>query len=68
MTNRDPDLRTANLGLATTREMLEELQARGRAGVVRSDEKDSIHLESDADHLLKCLSAETLDYRTVDHV
>lgn len=67
MTHRDPDLRAANLGLASTREMLEELSARGRTSRMMADGpiKDNEHLEADADHLLQCLSPEVLDYKTV---
>lgn len=67
MTHRDPDLRAANLGLASTREMLQELSARGRTSRIAGEApaKDYEHLEADADHLLQCLSPEVLDYKTV---
>lgn len=69
MTHRDPDMRAANLGLATTREMLQELEARGRINALdaptRREEDDSAHLQADAKHLLTILSPKVLDYKTV---
>jgi hypothetical protein len=62
-------LRKANLGLATTREMLEELKTRGQVGMITEESStDHNHLEADASHLLTCLPREVLDYRTADHV
>lgn len=60
-------LRKPSLGLATTREMLEELKSRGQVGMIAGDNaKDHEHMEADASHLLTCLPASILDYRTVD--
>ena len=72
MTHRDPDLRAANLGLATTREMLEELEVRGRINAVGDcsarEKADNEHLQADAKHLLTITCATVLDYKTVDDV
>lgn len=60
-------LNEPQLGLATTRQILQELSARGRIG--KLDQKNFIshsHLEADTDHLLEILAPEVLDYRTVD--
>lgn len=54
----------ANLGLATTRELLVELAARGR--VVDGLEADLI--QAHAEHLLKRLPDALLDYRTTDGI
>lgn len=69
MTHRDPDLRAANLGLATTREMLQELELRGRINApvapTRRQKDDNEHLQADAAHLLTILAPDVLDYKTV---
>jgi hypothetical protein len=59
-----------NLGLASTRELLEELRARGAVAKLTAldlhhyDDAQDIHLA--ADRLLRLLLPATLDYRTVD--
>jgi hypothetical protein len=64
MTDEQPK---ALLGLASTRELLEELQCRGK--IQQHDDArsltDGAHLQVDSGHLLGCLDAATLDYRTV---
>jgi hypothetical protein len=55
------------LGLATTRKLLEELLIRGEVSALmyeRGGDGDLLHDLSRV--LLKCLSPNTLDYRTVD--
>ena len=47
-----------NLSQVSTRELLETLKRRGSAHRDTGGE----HLEADADHLLKCLDAEVLNY------
>jgi hypothetical protein len=60
-------LNEPQLGLATTRQLLQELSARGRVGKLDPKNATSnIHLETEADHLLQLLAPEVLDYRTVD--
>lgn len=54
------------LGLATTRQLLEELKARGHVdAVIDPDNRAAVELEFTADRLLVDLPAATLDYRTV---
>jgi hypothetical protein len=66
VTHRDPDLRAANLGLASTRELLQELSSRGQIGVIAGEDvKDNQHLNADAEHMLQCMPDSVLDYRTV---
>ncbi len=61
------DLNNPQLGLATTRQLLEELAARGRVGKLGCvARKDHDHLEADAKHLLDCMAEVVLEYRTVD--
>ena len=64
------DLNKPNLGLATTRELLVELLARGEADIVtyRGQDRgaDGAVLSGAASAVSKTLSAEALDYRTVD--
>jgi hypothetical protein len=55
------------LGLATTRQLLEELSARGRVERSSGTRPLAGALERAADRLLLELRAEVLDYRTVDH-
>lgn len=56
----------AHLGLATTRQLLEELWARaGMNGCLRSSADRSIH--EHVEPLLETLPEEYLEYRTVDH-
>jgi len=47
-----------NLSQVSTRELLETLKRRGSA----HPGTDGQHLEADAEHLLKCLSPEVLNY------
>jgi hypothetical protein len=65
------DLNKANLGLATTRELLAELQVRGQVGALerRGEPIDYGHdrLDRAASRLLATVPAEVLDYRTVDN-
>lgn len=61
------DLNQPQLGLATTRQLLEELAARGRVGKLGCvAQKDHDHLEADAKHLLGCMAEVVLEYRTVN--
>jgi hypothetical protein len=60
---------TANLGLATTRELLEELRVRGEvASTVQGGERgpQGALLYAMVNVTLRQLGKETLDYRTVD--
>ena len=52
----------ANLGHATTRELLLELSSRGRT----SEDEMGEYLEAAADEILAGLDSEMLNYRTVD--
>jgi hypothetical protein len=54
------------LGLATTRQLLEELQARGDVDSVVHQMLGSAYMTSIAKKLLHTLPEELLDYRTVD--
>jgi hypothetical protein len=61
------DLNGPQLGLATTRQLLEELRSRGMVGALGCvARKDYDHLESDVKHLLDCMPEVVLEYRTVD--
>jgi hypothetical protein len=61
------DLNQPQLGLASTRQLLEELESRGRIGVIAGEDvKDHEHLNADAKHLLQCMPDLVLNYRTVD--
>jgi hypothetical protein len=52
------------LGYATTRQLLEEIRARGRTEQYYREEGDAMTLG--AGNLIKMLSGSMLDYRTVD--
>lgn len=54
----------AHLGLATTRELLIELEARGRTETRPHLVSDAERLEHGASELLSELRGETLNYRT----
>ena len=57
----------ALLGLATTRQLLEELSARGRVDRITGElPVNAAHLERTADMLLAELPAELLNYRTAE--
>jgi hypothetical protein len=48
----------------STRELLETLKRRGQRALLfdYGSHQDNVHLVADAEHLLKCLNAEVLDY------
>jgi hypothetical protein len=54
------------LGCASTREILTELSCRGEIAALMNPECKAAKLQTHADHLLKWLTEEELDYRTVD--
>lgn len=59
----------ANLGLASTRELLNELNARGIvSSTIGEDQQQADRLVDYTDLLLKTLPSSLLDYRTVESV
>lgn len=56
-----------NLGYATTRQLLEELKARGEVSFTIGESPNAMsHLVTDTKKLLRVLPPNLLDYRTID--
>ena len=51
-----------SLDNVSTRQLLETLRRRGRAGRINDGHRDNQHLESDAENLLNCLAPEVLNF------
>lgn len=66
MASEIPASNEPRLGLATTRQLLEELESRGRVDHVHTGSSAALALGLHADALMKTLPEKLLRYRTVD--